>query len=95
MALTGRKTRAPRSRRDQQAWLIADDGFALRPCKVTDMSDGGARLELDAAERLPKFFRLVFSRTTRAGPRCEMRWRRGRSVGVRFLAATSQFSAHG
>lgn len=91
----GQKSRPPRARRNQEAWLVADEGFALRPCKVTDLSDGGARLELDVAERLPKFFRLIFSRTTRAGPQCEMRWRRGRSVGVKFLPAARKFSARG
>jgi len=95
MALIGRKSRAPRAQRNQQAWLIADNGFALRPCKVTDLSDSGARLDVDEGERLPKFFRLIFSRTTRAGPRCEMRWRRGRSVGVKFLAAAPQFCVRG
>jgi hypothetical protein len=95
MTFMGHKSRAPRTKRKQQAWLVADEGFAMRPCIVIDMSDGGARLELDAAERLPRFFRLIFSRTTRAGPQCEMRWRRGRSVGVKFLAAARTFAARG
>lgn len=53
------------------------------------MSDQGARLDVDAAERLPKHFNLTFSRTTRAGLRCEVRWRRGRAVGVRFVGQPS------
>jgi hypothetical protein len=93
MALIGRKSRAPRTKRSQEAWLMADDSFALRPCKVIDLSDEGARLELDEAERLPKSFRLIFSRSSRTGPRCELRWRRGRSAGVKFIAAKSGLSA--
>lgn len=93
MALFGRKTRPPRTKRNQQAWLVADESFALRPCRVIDLSDDGARLELDESERLPKSFRLIFSRDTRAGPRCELRWRRGRSAGVKFVAAASRLSA--
>jgi hypothetical protein len=93
MALIGRKSRAPRTKRNQQVWLVADESFALRPCKVIDFSDDGARLEVDEAERLPKSFRLIFSRSSRAGPRCEMRWRRGRSVGVKFVTAAARFSA--
>lgn len=86
MVLLGRKSRAPRRQVDTQAWVVVQNSFALRPCKVTNMSDEGARLDVDGAERLPRHFNLTFSRTTRAGLRCEVRWRRGRAVGVKFIA---------
>lgn len=86
MALLGRKTRSPRRRTDNPAWLVVENGFALRPCKVVDISDQGARLDVEPGERLPRHFRLTFSRTSRAGRGCEMRWRHGRSVGVKFVA---------
>lgn len=63
-----------------------DDGFALKPCKVVDLSDDGAQLRIEGAERLPKRFTLTFSRNTRTGPRCETRWRRGSQVGVKFVS---------
>ena len=50
------------------------------------MSDEGARLDVEPGERLPRHFSLTYSRTSRDGRRCEMRWRRGRSVGVKFVA---------
>jgi hypothetical protein len=62
-----------------------DRSFALRPCKVIDMSDNGARLYLEPDDRLPKHFNLTFSRASRNGLRCEVRWRRGHSVGVKFV----------
>jgi hypothetical protein len=86
MALMGRKTRSPRRRTDKPAWLVVDQEFALRACKVVDISDEGARLDVEPGERLPRHFRLTYSRTSRDGRRCEMRWRRGRSVGVKFVA---------
>lgn len=89
MALLGRKSRVPRRKVDKEAWIVLENSFALRPCKIVDMSEQGARLELDAAERLPKFFDLTFSRGSRAGRRCEIRWRRGRTVGVKFVTGSS------
>jgi hypothetical protein len=86
MALLGRKSRPPRRRVEKEAWLALDRSFALRPCKVVDMSDHGARLYVGLDDRLPKHFNLTFSRSSRDGFRCEVRWRRGHSVGVRFVA---------
>lgn len=85
MTLFGRKSRAPRQRVEKEAWLALDRSFALRPCTVVDMSDQGARLYVGQDERLPKHFNLTFSRSSREGLRCEVRWRRGHSVGVRFV----------
>jgi hypothetical protein len=89
MALLGRKSRAPRRLADRQAWIVVENSFALRPCKVVDISDQGARLDLDEADRLPKFFDLTFTRASRAGRRCELRWRRGRTAGVKFVTGAS------
>jgi hypothetical protein len=86
MTLFARKSRKPRRTTERQAWLVKDRDFALHPCTVVDMSDDGARLRLANADRLPQQFRLTFSRATRNGRRCEMRWRRGQSVGVKFVA---------
>ncbi len=80
------KTRPSRRRADKQAWLVADGDFALRPCTVVDMSDTGAKLTVDQSDRLPKHFNLTFSRGSRSGFRCEVRWKRGRSIGVKFVA---------
>lgn len=79
------KTRSPRRRADKQAWLVTDGSFALQSCTVVDMSDKGARLTVDQSDRLPKHFNLTFSRGSRSGFRCEVRWKRGRSIGVKFV----------
>lgn len=49
------------------------------------MSDEGARLYVND-DRLPRHFNLTFSRSSRDGVRCEVRWRRGHSVSVKFVA---------
>jgi len=81
----GRKSRLSRRRVEKQAWLATDGDFALRPCKVVDMSDHGAQLTLEQFDRLPKQFNITFSRARRTGLRCQVRWQRGRSIGVTFL----------
>ncbi|WP_428524736.1 PilZ domain-containing protein [Pseudorhodoplanes sp.] len=85
MALFGRKSRAPRHRVEKEAWLVLDRSFALRPCKVVDLSDTGARLYVGPGDRIPKHFNLTFTRSSREGPRCELRWQRGHSIGVKFV----------
>lgn len=86
MALLGRKSRKARRRVQCEAWLAPEADFALRPCTVVDLHDEGAQLKVDSAERLPNRFTLTFTRASRAGRRCEVRWRRGRAVGVKFVA---------
>lgn len=82
----GRKTRVSRKRVDKPAWLVFDGDFALRPVVVVDLSDTGALLKLDQVpERMPKRFTLTFTRGSRAGRQCEVRWKHGRSVGVKFV----------
>jgi hypothetical protein len=49
------------------------------------MHDEGAQLKVDPEARLPHRFTLTFSRASRNGQRCEVRWRRGPSVGVKFI----------
>jgi hypothetical protein len=86
MVLFAKKSRPPRRRVEKDAWLALDRSFALRPCKVVDISDAGARLYVALDERLPRNFNLTFTRSSRDGRRCELRWRRGHSVGVKFVS---------
>lgn len=80
------KSRKTRRQVERKAWLADNDDFALRQCVVVDMSGDGARLKIDDTVRLPRRFRLTFSRSTRDGLRCDLRWRRGQSAGVKFVA---------
>ena len=86
MTLFGLKSRKARRKVERKAWFVGDGDFALRPCTVLDMSSDGARLRIDDTTRLPGNFRLTFSRSTRDGLRCDLRWRRGQTVGVKFAA---------
>jgi hypothetical protein len=53
------------------------------PCVVLDYSDGGARIELDTAVKLPAQFDLCFDDINLVVP-CNLRHAFGRSVGIEF-----------
>jgi hypothetical protein len=79
------KKREARKSLRQPGWITLDGGFAARPCVVQDMSTTGAKLTIDDPNVLPGKLRLAFSRDARTGRNCEVVWRRGKALGVRFV----------
>jgi PilZ domain-containing protein len=84
MATNSRKREVRKSLR-QSGWISLEGGFAVRPCVVQDMSATGAKITIDDPNTLPANLRLAFSRDARTGRPCEVVWRRGKSVGVKFV----------
>ena len=84
MAL-GTKKRETRKSLHQPGWITLDGGFAARPCVVQDLSGSGAKLTIEDPNTLPAKLRLAFSRDARSGRNCEVVWRRGRTVGIKFV----------
>lgn len=70
----------------QSGWITLDGGFAARPCNVEDLSTSGAKLVVDDPTAVPNKMRLAFTRDTRSSRPCEVVWRRGKTLGVRFIA---------
>ena len=83
MALT--KKRDVRRSVHQAGWLTLDGGFAARQCNVLDLSATGAKVVVDDPTSVPGKINLAFSRDARTGRACEVVWRRGKTLGVRFL----------
>lgn len=79
------KKREVRKSVQQPGWITLDGGFAARPCVVQDLSSTGARVTVDDPNALPAKLRLAFSRDARTGRSCEVVWRRGKTVGVKFV----------
>jgi PilZ domain len=79
------KKREVRKSVSQPGWITLEGGFAARPCLVQDMSSTGARIALDDPNTLPAKLRLALSRDARTGRNCEVVWRRGKSVGIKFV----------
>jgi hypothetical protein len=76
-----------RRHRRKAVWLPAgidfEDGLGLLPCKILDVSDGGARLLVADPERVPETFTLCFS--ARVKRKCLLAWRKEMEVGVRYV----------
>jgi hypothetical protein len=85
MALLSSKKRETRKSLSQPGWITLEGGFAARQCVVQDLSTTGAKVTIDDPNSLPAKLRLAFSRDARTGRRCEVVWRRGKSVGVKFV----------
>jgi hypothetical protein len=83
MAVT--KKREARKSLSQPGWITLDGGFAARPCVVQDISSAGAKIMADGAGTLPGTLRLAFARDARTGRNCQVVWRRGNTIGVRFI----------
>jgi hypothetical protein len=83
MAIT--KKREARKSVHQAGWITLDGGFAARPCVVQDLSSTGAKITVDDGNVLAGRLRLAFSRDARTGRNCDVVWRRGKSLGVKFV----------
>ncbi|MEA2819389.1 MAG: hypothetical protein QOJ86_1393 [Bradyrhizobium sp.] len=83
MAIT-QKREARKSVR-QSGWITLDGGFAARPCTVLDLSSTGAKITVDDPQVVTAKARLAFSRDARAGRICQVVWRRGKTLGVKFV----------
>ena len=79
------KKREIRKSVQQPGWITLDGGFAARSCVVQDLSSTGAKVTVDDPNTLPGKLRLAFSRDARTGRRCEVVWRRGKTVGIKFV----------
>jgi hypothetical protein len=84
MAIFGRKSRPPRRKTDQKAWMVIDGDFAVRRCSVLDISEGGAKIKIEDPTFLNRpVFQLKFSRADH-GRLCRVSWRKGLVIGVEF-----------
>jgi len=67
------------------AWLRLDEGFAVRPCSVVDLSDTGVQVSTAAAQTVRGIFTLMMSRNASSGRRARVVWRSGSQIGAVFL----------
>jgi hypothetical protein len=84
-ALKLNKKREARKSVQQSGWVTLDGGFAARQCVVHDLSSSGAKITVDDASVLTGRLRLAFTRDARTGRSCQVVWRRGKSLGVKFV----------
>jgi hypothetical protein len=83
----GNLDRSKTRRRTLKAGVIAyGGGYVTLKCGVRDMSESGARLLTEGSVDAPDTFVLKIE-TDGLDADCEVVWRRGREIGVRFLAS--------
>jgi len=69
-----------------RAWVDFGPDARMHQCFIKDMSDTGARLAMALSVPVPPEFVLQFSPDGSVGRRCEVRWRAGIEIGVKFTA---------
>ena len=65
------------------AW-VALEGETLHGCVISDISDTGARLDLEEPEKLPEKFVLLLSNRGSPKRKCKVIWRTETQIGVEF-----------
>jgi len=87
--MKGENRNAPRVRFDHRCPvnLMGVDGTWRRSCVLLDVSDTGAKLEVEGSSDVlqSREFFLLLSSTGLAFRRCELVWVDGVQVGVRFI----------
>jgi hypothetical protein len=78
------RKRETRKSVQQSGWIVLEGGFAARPCTVLDLSDNGAKIRTDDPSSVHSKLKLSFSRDGSKGRSCEVAWRRGQTMGLKF-----------
>ena len=76
--------RKPRRSFHYNASVLLDGTSPPRPCAISDISETGARILLQAECELPERFILLLTRSGEARRHCRLVWRNGLSAGVSF-----------
>jgi PilZ domain len=79
--MTKRTDRTPPS---ATAWIVID-GRADRECSLLDVSPAGAKVIVDNGSGIPDRFELAFFQAADKRQKCEVTWRRGKLLGVKFV----------
>lgn len=77
--------RAPRRRMLKAGIIAFNRRFATLPCAVRDLSETGALLRMSGVANVPDHFELIVELDGLEAD-CEVVWRQGRDLGVRFSA---------
>jgi hypothetical protein len=76
--------RKPRRQFHYNASVLLDATSSPRPCAISDISETGARIVLEAECELPERFILLLTRSGEARRHCRLVWRNGLAAGVEF-----------
>jgi hypothetical protein len=80
-----KRKRDPRKARRHKAWITFDHDVRSFECQVFDVSAYGAKLAADIDVVVGTSFRLSVAPDSLVRKPCEVVWRRGRQIGVKFI----------
>ena len=88
-----------RSSPRERTFRIANIAMKMRrhhvPCIIRDISEGGARIQTPHIKEVPDYFELL-NGDQKLDTWCEVRWRKGDQLGVRFLdGPPTEFASRG
>ncbi len=66
-------------------WIVVEPGRPPHQCMLLNVSQGGAKIEIDEQLEPPAQFTLLLSVRGRSPRSCRVVWRNGKSMGVEFL----------
>jgi len=82
--LQAKRKRPSRKARHHGAWITLDDDIRSYECRVLDVSAGGAKLVADIDALVGSSFKLSVAPRSLVRKPCEVVWRKGRVIGVKF-----------
>ncbi len=77
---------APRRNTMIEATIVFDGGRTRMRCIIRNLSDSGAKLEVDSVTRIPRTFDLVVNKVRPQA--CAVVWRSVKELGVQFLGTS-------
>jgi hypothetical protein len=83
MTMGRRKSR----RRHVRYFAVIRHGSLSLPCLVLDISDAGARRQLNRSDELPDEFASLLSRNGKVRRWCQRVWRDENTMGVHFVVS--------
>ena len=70
---------------DREAWISLDRPATPIECRIVDISDSGAKIEIIDAQGFPETFDLFLTRNGSVRRRCKIAWQDADTMGLRFL----------
>jgi PilZ domain len=77
--------RDARRSRQQSAWIMFDRDHVSRECQVMDVSLNGAKIVADIDAEVGSRFRFSLVPDAPKRQPCEVIWRRGKTLGIKFV----------
>jgi hypothetical protein len=76
--------RSGRTTQSSTAWIVIN-GRADRECSLLDATPAGAKVIVENSSGIADRFELAFFQAVDKCQKCEVVWRRGKVLGVKFV----------